>query len=185
MSKKERARKRGSNWKGTGENCEVGWLLRRRVYLLQNSLNLYFWDPCVLLCIKHMYKEWNALVVNQRVHTLFNWWAIASCFPAGCGPSVATVSRKAWNSDIFLKFVYLFWERVRVCAHRRVHKHRGGAERGRENPKQVPYCQRRAGLQACTHEPWDRDLSQNQQSDAWLTEPPRCLQKLRYFYKDT
>ena len=30
------------------------------------------------------------------------------------------------------------------------------------------------GLWALSHEPWDHDLSQNQESDAWTTKPPRC-----------
>ena len=49
----------------------------------------------------------------------------------------------------------------------------GQREKERENSKQVPRAQRRAWLRAWTREPWDRDLSQSQESDSQLTEPPR------------
>ena len=39
-------------------------------------------------------------------------------------------------------------------------------ERERENPKQAPYFQQRAGRGAQTHEPQDHKLSQNQELDA-------------------
>ena len=42
-------------------------------------------------------------------------------------------------------------------------------ERERENPKKTPCLQRRAQCGARSHEPWDHDLSQNQESDAWLS----------------
>ena len=53
-----------------------------------------------------------------------------------------------------------------------------GRERERERerliPKQAPHCQCRAHCGARTHELWDHDLSWNQESDAYPTEPPRC-----------
>ena len=67
----------------------------------------------------------------------------------------------------FLKCLFILRERERVSA--------SGGGRGAEstNPKQVPNCQHRALHGARTHEPWDHDLSRNQDSDASPTEPPR------------
>ena len=48
-----------------------------------------------------------------------------------------------------------------------------GREIGRENPKQALHCQHRAQHRARTHDPWDHDLSQNQEFGAYLTEPLR------------
>ena len=57
----------------------------------------------------------------------------------------------------FLKFTYLFLrERARERAR----------EGQRENPKQAVCCQHRAQCGAWTHEPWDYDLSWNQELDA-------------------
>ena len=50
----------------------------------------------------------------------------------------------------------------------------GGAEREGENLKQALRCQHRAWHRTQSHKPWDHDLSRNQESDAQLTEPPRC-----------
>ena len=57
---------------------------------------------------------------------------------------------------------YLFWG---VC------KHRGGTER--EHSKQSYHCQCRAWYRARSHEPWDHDLSRNQELDAQPTKPHR------------
>ena len=70
---------------------------------------------------------------------------------------------------LFKKCLFLC-VRERECMH--VHVHAGGGGE-RENLKQALYCQRRAPCGAWTHEPWDHDLSRNQESDAQLTEPPR------------
>ena len=49
---------------------------------------------------------------------------------------------------------------------------RGEEERKRENPKQAPCCQQKAQHGARTHEPWDHDLSWNQESMLnWLSHP--------------
>ena len=50
----------------------------------------------------------------------------------------------------------------------------GGAEREREreNPKQAPHCQHRAWCRAQSQEPWEHDLSQNQELTLnWLSHP--------------
>ena len=56
--------------------------------------------------------------------------------------------------------VYLFFGGQRETEHERGR----GRERGRENPKQTLQDQHRAQCGAWTHEPWDHDLSQNQES---------------------
>ena len=48
-----------------------------------------------------------------------------------------------------------------------------GEEREVENPKQSPHCQHGALPGALTHELLDHDLSQNQESNAQLTETHR------------
>ena len=73
--------------------------------------------------------------------------------------------------------IYLLRERERACVH--VSKGVGGTERlrererQRENPKQVPRCQGRVWCGARSHQPRDRDLSWNWESDTQLTESPR------------
>ena len=66
----------------------------------------------------------------------------------------------SWCVCLFIK-VYLFILRERyACEQGR------GRERVRENPMQAPLCQHRALLGAQTREPWDHNLSWNQESDA-------------------
>ena len=60
---------------------------------------------------------------------------------------------------IFLRKMESTWERAEK-------------KRETENPKQAPCCQHRARRGAWTHEPREHDLSRNQESDAWPTEPP-------------
>ena len=51
-----------------------------------------------------------------------------------------------------------------------------GRERGRENLKQAPRCPCRArGHGAQPHKLGDHDLSQNQELDILLTEPPKHM----------
>ena len=47
-------------------------------------------------------------------------------------------------------------------------------KRERENPKKAPHCQHRAWCRAWAHEPWDHDLSWNQESDTQPTKPFGC-----------
>ena len=47
----------------------------------------------------------------------------------------------------------------------------GQRERETQNPKQAPCCQHGARCGAQTPEPRDPDLNQNQELDAWPTEP--------------
>ena len=49
-------------------------------------------------------------------------------------------------------------------------------QRGRENPNQDPGCWCRAPHGAQSHKPRDRDLSQDQESDAQPNEPPDTTQ---------
>ena len=60
----------------------------------------------------------------------------------------------------FLKFLLILRERETAWAGE-VQR-----EKERENPKQAPRYQCRARCGAQTHEPWDHDLSWNQESDA-------------------
>ena len=78
-----------------------------------------------------------------------------------------TTEQMCWNGKVFLKLapgilkknfflslIHLFWERA--------HMSRGGAERGRENPKPALHGQCRAQHRAWTRELRDHDLSQSQ-----------------------
>ena len=68
--------------------------------------------------------------------------------------------------SFFLFFVLFFFFRARV---------RAGRGRGRrtENLKQAPRLVQ-SPTQGSISQPRDHDLSRNQESDAQLTEPPRC-----------
>ena len=71
----------------------------------------------------------------------------------------------------FLMFIYLFWE-----------TEQGRAEREeRENFRQALHCQHRSLYRAQNHEPWNHDLSQNQESNAQPNKPPRCHWKFQPF----
>ena len=82
------------------------------------------------------------------------------------------------NFSYFFFKVYLFWKCVRESMQAskggRAEREKEGDGKG-ENPKQSLYCQHGAGCGAQSHKPWDQDLSQNQESDAQLTDQPRCL----------
>ena len=57
-----------------------------------------------------------------------------------------------------------------------------GTERERENPKQALCCQCRAWCGAQSHELWDHDLSQNQESEAyWLSHPGALINNLMQY----
>ena len=73
-------------------------------------------------------------------------------------------------STIFKNCFIYFWERDSVQAGRGRER-----EREKENPKQALHCQRRAWGGAATHEPWDHDLSWNQELDIQQTEPDMGL----------
>ena len=60
-----------------------------------------------------------------------------------------------WTTQAPLKFCF-YVERERTSG--------GGTES--ENPKRVTRCQRRAQREAQSHEPWDHDLSRDQESEA-------------------
>ena len=72
-------------------------------------------------------------------------------------------------------FLFICWFRGRE----REYAGEGQRERGRENLKQDPHCQCAVWCEAWSHEPWDPDLSRNQESDIQPTEPPgspsKCL----------
>ena len=44
------------------------------------------------------------------------------------------------------------------------------------HPKQAQHCQHGTRHGTWSHEPWDRDLSWNRESEAYPAEPPRCPQ---------
>ena len=60
-------------------------------------------------------------------------------------------------------FTYLLLEREQAGE--------GQRESDRENPKQALHCQHRVQRGAQTHEPWDHDMSQNQQTLNQLSHP--------------
>ena len=93
---------------------------------------------------------------------------------------IFTIHQSATQSDLhFLKCLFLLRERERACTHTRLWE--SCRERERENPKQAPWCRCRALCRARSDEPWDRDLSQNQESDSQLTETPRHPEIPIYF----
>ena len=66
-------------------------------------------------------------------------------------------------------FICLERSNVRMC----VRASQGGAEREeRENTDRLHAFITEPGLMAQSPEPWDHDLSRNQELDAQLTEPP-------------
>ena len=78
---------------------------------------------------------------------------------------VPSILISIWNVCVFIFESEM--ERQRACMWaREVQREK------RENPKQVPCCQRRAWCGAWTHKPWDDDLSRNQESDLtdWVTQ---------------
>ena len=68
-------------------------------------------------------------------------------------------------------FIYLF--------NFRVHASRGGAEGERENLKE-PLRSAQSLMRGSILRPWDHDPSQNQESDAQLTEPSRWPEMLPF-----
>ena len=77
------------------------------------------------------------------------------------------------NLSIFFKCLFIYFERERESEQER--ESWGGAER--ENPKQALCYQHRAPCRALSWEPWDHNLSRNQQPDTKPTEPPRLILK--------
>jgi len=68
-----------------------------------------------------------------------------------------------------------------VCERERESKHSGagGRERERENPKQVP-CPTQSPTWVLIPQPWNHDLSGNQELDVQPTEPSKHLKLLRF-----
>ena len=88
------------------------------------------------------------LILEQRHHALEN-------------PSVTLFS---------ILCIYVF-----ICLILEIEHEQGrarGRERKRENLKQA-LCSAQSPMRGSIPQPWDHDLSQNQESDAQLTEPPR------------
>ena len=85
---------------------------------------------------------------------------------------ISKKTRKHINSN-FWSFFLRERERARARVRARASTGEGQRQRERENPQQAPYCQHGAWCRAWTHKLRDRDLSRNQESDAWLTEPLR------------
>ena len=75
----------------------------------------------------------------------------------------------------FLKFFIYFWQRER--------EGEGEGEGEEKNPKQALCCQHGAWCRARSHEPWDHDLSQNQE---WtLNRATQAPLKLRLWHQKT
>jgi len=73
-------------------------------------------------------------------------------------------------SSAFLRFRMPQWASNTIQFH-----FGGGRERGgREKILSRVHAQHEAQLRARSDDPWHHDLSQNQESDTWSTEPPRC-----------
>ena len=68
---------------------------------------------------------------------------------------------------VLFLLIVLFIERVRDCE-------QGGRGRGRQGERISSRPHMSCLMQVSISQPWDHELSQNQESDASLTEPPRC-----------
>ena len=86
------------------------------------------------------------------------------------GPSFLFLLHLLLVVEIYIN-VYLFWEGEGVWAGEGAEREKEREER--EYPKQRPFCQCRARRRAQSHEPWDYDLSWNQELDSWPTESCR------------
>ena len=87
-------------------------------------------------------------------------------FVAGVAYNSLVLDNKIWGFWMrsflfFLEFLFIVCERENASAW----AEEGQRERERENPKQALQGQHRAGREAWTQEPWDHDLSWNQESD--------------------
>ena len=65
-------------------------------------------------------------------------------------------------NHLFFSWLFIYFERERGKAQ----AEEGQTVRERENPKQAPHCQHRARHGTWTHQPWDHDLSGNQETVA-------------------
>ena len=83
------------------------------------------------------------------------------------------LKKSRYISKHFLMFIYLEREKKRTCTW----VGEGQGEMEKENPKQSP-CSVWSPKWGLIPWPWDYDLSQNQESDAQQTEPPRHPSKL-------
>ena len=138
-----------------------------------------WWGACVAQWVKC--PTWAQVMISwfvgSRPHQALCWWLRAwillwiLCLPLSLPLThlySVSVSLKNKHKKCFL--IYLFLRETETA---RVGEGQRERERERENPKQAPICQHRARGGARTHEPWDHDLSWNQESDAQPTEPPR------------
>ena len=86
-----------------------------------------------------------------------------------CGRTLAELwpLRKPWGLLLFVFWCLFERERERERERENMHAWAGEwqRQRERETPKPTPCYQHRARHRAPSQEPWDRDLSQNQESD--------------------
>ena len=71
----------------------------------------------------------------------------------------------SWHAETQLDQFLLLFERENTS--------RGEEQRGGRDLKEAP-CSVQSPRRGSIPQPWDYDLSQNQESDAQPTEPPRC-----------
>ena len=138
------------------------------------------WTPSITLSkSSHLPPPWNLVSSFVRERT----WTRTSF---GIHGRSAGIPWTCWNcaqdfhtwvylnfSFSFFKFIYLFWERERARARAQKQARAGEEQREREteNPTQALHCQHRAQRTSQSHEPWDRDLGRDQESDAELSLP--------------
>ena len=98
--------------------------------------------------------------------------SISSCV---CWPSVYLLWKNVYSGLLSTFYLFLFFKFILFILRKREHMRGAKREEERQNPKKALHCGHRARCRAQTHKPWDYDLSQDQEFDAQLTEPPRCL----------
>ena len=106
---------------------------------------------CCGCCFSNLYTHCGAWIHDPKIknHILF---------PMSQPGAPKTCFLNLTSSTVYL-FVFILRERLES-------KWGRGKERGRQKPKQAVHCQRRARCPAWTPEPWDHDLSRNQELDA-------------------
>ena len=123
---------------------------------------------------------------GEKSYNHVNWRLYTFPFPITAGPSThlsLSQPTRSSNPSVISPLLYLFLSLFILRKRRgererdreRERTSRGGAERGRQSPKQGLHWQQRAQCGAQTHKPQDHDLSLSRtlnRSTFWATQVP-------------